>query len=57
MSLEMIFFFRKKIKLLLIFAFFFIFINLLPSFIYERSHNTFLVVAESAIENILMAIV
>ena len=55
MSFEI--FFSKKIKVLLNFAFFFIFIYLLPSFIDESLHNTLSVLAESAIEHILMAIV
>ena len=52
MSLKI--FFRKKIKVLLNFAFFFIFVYLLFSIIYERSHNTVSVLAKSVMEHILM---
>ena len=52
-----IFFFEKKIKVLLIFASCIHFVYLLPSFINKRSHNTLLGVAENAIEHILKAIV
>ena len=54
MSLEV--FFRKKLKCYLILHFFY-FIYLLPNFIIQRLHNTISVLAESAIEYILMAIV
>ena len=54
-SLEM-FFFRKKIKGLLIFAWFFFFFYLLPSFINERANNIFCVLAERAIGQILKAL-
>ena len=54
-SLEILF--SKKIKKLLNFAFFFILIYLIPSFFNERLHNKLSMLAESAIEHILMAVV
>ena len=51
-----IFFSKKKLNCYLILLFF-IFISLLPSFINERLHNKLSVLAESAIEHTLVAIV
>ena len=56
MSLE-VYFSIKKLKCYSILHFFFIFVYLLPGFKNERSHNILLVFAESALKNILMAIV
>ena len=52
-----IFFFEKKLKCYLPLHLFSIFDYLLPSFINEMSHKTLSMVAESAIEHILTAIV
>ena len=50
-------FFEKKLNCYLFLHLFSISVYLLPSFINERSHNTLSMVAESAIEHILIAIV
>ena len=55
MSLEI--FFRKKFCVTYFCFLFSIFVYLLPCVINEKSHNTLSVVAESAIEHILMVIV
>ena len=51
MSLEIFFFDKKLVLLCILFS---IFVYLLPSLINERSNNTLLAVAESAIEHFLM---
>ena len=57
MSLEITLFRKKNIinKVLLNFAFFFLFVYLFPGFNDEKSHNTLLVFKEEAIEHILRA--